>query len=454
MHSHVSTTCEHKRSSSKSPSPDKPSLTTAADANGDAPQPAAQLTVSSPIAIHKFRLLVFQIHELLTELEYAVVLRHHKQSDFANAEDALSNMERFRDFLAQQVFADEPLERISFANNIPLQLTTSPPPNATAANGPLLALNPNTTPFNRQRILDTVNTPSPPPSLVPRSNAVNDAYRGSSKRKHAGKEAAAAVARKRERTADVPEDSDSNTTDAVDRLVVAINPEHIFVSSNDNSNDSRRAARHPAREHAPVQPFVAVESPPLNIAANAVATFFDSLRHSPATAASPKPAKKEKHGQIKCSICDQRFTQRGSLIRHMRAHSGVRPYPCLICHKRFADKERLKVHNRVHTGEKPFACNVSTSAHETTRSCLVLFPDLRHVVQSEVDRHSPHVRPQQSQTFRVRRVPQEARVLRQLARPHANAAQGITALKPSPTADHRKCASEVTSCPSDNSTHC
>ncbi|RWS29437.1 gastrula zinc finger protein XlCGF57.1-like protein [Leptotrombidium deliense] len=88
--------------------------------------------------------------------------------------------------------------------------------------------------------------------------------------------------------------------------------------------------------------------------------------------------KKRKHYQIpfsmvnnsnQCPICFQNFSQRNSLNRHIRSHTGERPFPCSYCGKRFIDKERLKVHIRIHTGEKPFSCDIC-GRHFTQKSTV------------------------------------------------------------------------------------
>ncbi|KAL4107023.1 hypothetical protein PRIC1_005058 [Phytophthora ramorum] len=62
--------------------------------------------------------------------------------------------------------------------------------------------------------------------------------------------------------------------------------------------------------------------------------------------------------------CAQRFNTSGNLSRHKRIHSGERPYPCCFetCGKRFNTSTKLKRHMRIHfpDGQNLFRCTEAT----------------------------------------------------------------------------------------------
>ncbi|XP_041803749.1 early growth response protein 2b-like [Chelmon rostratus] len=55
--------------------------------------------------------------------------------------------------------------------------------------------------------------------------------------------------------------------------------------------------------------------------------------------------------------CDRRFSRSDELSRHLRIHTGHKPFQCRICMRNFSRSDHLTTHIRTHTGEKPFSCD-------------------------------------------------------------------------------------------------
>ena len=73
-----------------------------------------------------------------------------------------------------------------------------------------------------------------------------------------------------------------------------------------------------------------------------------------------RPSKTPPHERpYPCPVesCDRRFSRSDELTRHIRIHTGQKPFHCRICMRSFSRSDHLTTHVRTHTGEKPFSCD-------------------------------------------------------------------------------------------------
>ncbi|KAG8007147.1 hypothetical protein GBF38_023306 [Nibea albiflora] len=70
----------------------------------------------------------------------------------------------------------------------------------------------------------------------------------------------------------------------------------------------------------------------------------------------------DKHS-LKCDICGKDFNKKANLRKHVRVHTGEKPFTCTVCGKAYKQQSNLKTHIRqIHTGEKPYTCTVCGKA--------------------------------------------------------------------------------------------
>ena len=65
------------------------------------------------------------------------------------------------------------------------------------------------------------------------------------------------------------------------------------------------------------------------------------------------------HTELKehqCEVCENKFSRKGDLKRHMLTHTNKKDHECDICKKRFSKKCSLIDHFKIHSGEKPYGC--------------------------------------------------------------------------------------------------
>ncbi|NXI69718.1 EGR4 protein, partial [Anseranas semipalmata] len=121
-----------------------------------------------------------------------------------------------------------------------------------------------------------------------------------------------------------------------------------------------------------LHPHPSPSVPPTDFLGHAAASSIPSLLPAnPPALAEPKKKTRRTKCSSKCFCpkphekafacpvenCVRSFARSDELNRHLRIHTGHKPFQCRICLRNFSRSDHLTTHIRTHTGEKPFSCD-------------------------------------------------------------------------------------------------
>ncbi|OXB75826.1 UNVERIFIED_CONTAM: hypothetical protein H355_009459 [Colinus virginianus] len=120
-----------------------------------------------------------------------------------------------------------------------------------------------------------------------------------------------------------------------------------------------------------LHPHPSPSVPPTDFLGHPVPSSVPSLLPNPPPLAEPKKKTRRTKCSSKCFCpkphekafacpvenCVRSFARSDELNRHLRIHTGHKPFQCRICLRNFSRSDHLTTHIRTHTGEKPFSCD-------------------------------------------------------------------------------------------------
>ncbi|GMT08029.1 hypothetical protein PENTCL1PPCAC_30203, partial [Pristionchus entomophagus] len=116
------------------------------------------------------------------------------------------------------------------------------------------------------------------------------------------------------------------------------------------------------------QPVLRMSRPEAASSTAATARGGSSSMISPKSSAASEPddSDSDRNDPIRhkfwCNHCQKDFRRSDMLSRHIRRHTGEKPFQCDCCHRYFSRRDHLHTHRRTHADVKPYTCSLCSYA--------------------------------------------------------------------------------------------
>ncbi|KAF3705479.1 Early growth response protein 1 [Channa argus] len=146
-------------------------------------------------------------------------------------------------------------------------------------------------------------------------------------------------------------------------LVVPMLPDYLLSQQQDslNLNQDQKLLNLATQQQPPLTPLSTIKAFSSQIQTQPQSSTFQAQPTKSRNRKSPagqqcKTSPHERPYICPADGCDRRFSRSDELTRHVRVHTGQKPFQCRICMRSFSRSDHLTTHIRTHTGEKPFSC--------------------------------------------------------------------------------------------------
>ncbi|PRD31522.1 UNVERIFIED_CONTAM: zinc finger protein [Trichonephila clavipes] len=93
-----------------------------------------------------------------------------------------------------------------------------------------------------------------------------------------------------------------------------------------------------------------------------------NLHHEMITRSSAKQFTSLAITKHACSYCNYETFSRSDLTKHLRKHTGERPFICKICGKSFSQTSNLRKHEQLHAFQNLHICNLCKKSFRSKES--------------------------------------------------------------------------------------